>query len=134
MLFEIPMGSGAPVAVYVVAADPAVRELLADYCAQYAVARDWTVPLTITDTDRLQPPRERSGWRRISDLVGDRAVAGVVTYSPRMLAPDRTGFEALRRLVGDRGAFLVACRSHRPAGDSARRHTIADAAAGWIAS
>lgn len=63
MLFDIPLGSGVPVAVYVAAGDPAVRELLADYCTQYAVARDWTVTATIPDTDRRQPPPERSGWR-----------------------------------------------------------------------
>jgi hypothetical protein len=131
MSIDSPVRGGVPVAVYIAADDPRVRELLADYCTQYATARDWSVTATVTDTDRRQPPPERPGWGRIGELIGERAVAGVVTYSPGMLAMDRTGFEALRRLVGDRGAFLAVCRSHRPAGDAARRHLITDAAAGW---
>ncbi|MFZ3497155.1 hypothetical protein ACODT5_28695 [Streptomyces sp. 5.8] len=138
MLSEPRKGRRVPVIVYVCTSDPDTADLIADHCRRYAEGRDWPVTDTVTDTDRQQPLEQRPGWSSVIAALGD-AASGVLTYSPLMVAADSAGFERLRTLTGDRGAFLVAVRTattgpdtlpRRTAQDSERRRNLADAAAG----
>ncbi|MGW3952981.1 hypothetical protein ACWEKM_19135 [Streptomyces sp. NPDC004752] len=129
-----------PVALYIATSDPESADLLTDYCDQYATARDRGVVEAVTDADRQAPLTSRPGWTRVLTLLSDRAVYGIVTYSPPMIAAPFVGFEAVRDLLRDRGAFLSVARSpdstvpvpqRRTAGDLARRRDLADGASGY---
>ncbi|MFI9081951.1 recombinase family protein [Streptomyces sioyaensis] len=126
-----------PVALYIATADQDAAELLTDYCRQYAAARDWQPVQTVTDTDRQAPLMERTGWVRLLALLSHGSIRGVVTYSPAMVAAPQGEYEAVRTLMRDRGAFLVTARTttnappSRTPAQTARRHSLADAAAGY---
>lgn len=126
-----------PVALYIVTSDEDARPLLTDYCRQYATARDWDIAETVTDTDRMQPLDQRPGWARILAALSDSTARGIITYSPAMIAAPAETYEAVRRLLLDRGAFLVATRGNtanpegpprRTPAQTVRRQSLADAA------
>ncbi len=126
-----------PVALYVVTGDVDAAPLLTDYCTRYAHARDWPTVETITDTDHQAPLLSRPGWERVLALLSSRAAHGVITYSPGMIAASAEEFEAVRELLRERGAFLVAARLDAPSArtsprrtpaQTARRRALADAA------
>ncbi|GAA2687152.1 recombinase family protein [Streptomyces lunalinharesii] len=126
-----------PVVLYAAAGEP---EPLADYCRQYAHARDWDAIETATDTDRSAPLTSRPGWTRVLELLAAGTVRGVVTYSAQMIAESTTDFDAVRDELQDRDAFLSVARSitstpHPPtrhtAAQATRRRDVADIAAGY---
>ncbi|WP_175408089.1 hypothetical protein [Streptomyces sp. TRM64462] len=128
-----------PVALYVAAGDAPTVDLLSDYCRQYATARDWDAVEAVTDTDRLIPLVSRPGWARVLSLLATGTVRGVVTYSPAMLAAIEGGYDAVRALLSEQGAFLAATRRpdlapeappRRTPAQRVRRQGLADAAYG----
>ncbi|MFB6603604.1 hypothetical protein ACFCXR_22025 [Streptomyces noursei] len=128
-----------PVALYITT-DHDAAELPADYCRQFAGARDWDVIDTVTDADRQLPLTSRPGWTRILELLAAGTVGAVVTYSAQMIAESGADFEGARSLLQGYDAFLSVARStngtptppsrHTPA-QAARRRDVADAAAGY---
>ena len=127
-----------PVAVYICTGESDAAELLAEYCERYATAREWVVSAVHHDIDRRQRLAERPGWTQVADLLVRGAARGIVTLTRGMVAEDDAGYDAVRLLVRSGGGFLAAVRAeavrplHRSAPDLARRHAIADVAAGWV--
>ncbi|MFI9077904.1 recombinase family protein [Streptomyces sioyaensis] len=130
--------SRVPVALYIATSAPESAELLADYCRQYAMTHGWDAVGIVTDIDRTAPLMSRPEWPRVLSLLSDGTVRGVVTYSRGMIAAPQDEYDVVREFLRDRGAFLAAARTagrgtppRRTPGQTARRQTIADAAAGY---
>ncbi|MGF1425033.1 hypothetical protein [Kitasatospora sp. LaBMicrA B282] len=138
-----PRRPRVPVAVYLCTGETDTVELLANYCHQYARAREWTIHDTVHDPDRRQQLAERPGWAQVFAAVRGGEVSGIVTLSLPMVAagvdgsPDWESYSALRQTIAGLGGFLIAIRAdwhldvRRTGSELARRHTLSTRAAGW---
>ncbi|UNZ21304.1 hypothetical protein [Streptomyces sp. 891-h] len=132
-----PSGRRVPVALYICAAEDDAAALITEHLQQYAHARDWPVTEAVRDQDGSQPLEHRPGWTRVVSLVTEGTARGIVAFSPAALTTGQGAFAALCQRVAADGAFLVATHAsgvipHRTSQDAARRHNLADAAAGWL--